>query len=119
MTANGSARTRIVELTAIISENAQKIDQYFAANNLPPLSFDSDAPLDFPVPSSNKEIQHARRAVVNATQELHDLMVGPREHIRWSSWSVSFSILLCYDTVLFCTRLPRDARRAQMKNTPD
>jgi len=89
MSAKGTTRARIVELTAIISENTQKIDQYFAANSLPPLSFDSDAPLDFPVPSSNKGIQHARRAVVNATQELHDLMVGPREHIRWESWSVS------------------------------
>lgn len=90
MTANSTARTRIAELTAIISENTQKVDQYFAANNLSPLSFDCDAPLDFPVPSSNKDIQHARRIVVNATQELHDLMVGPREHIRWTSWSVSF-----------------------------
>ena len=84
-----AAHSRIAELTAIISENTQKVDQYFAANNLSPLSFGSDGPLDFPVPSSNKEIQHARRVVVNATQELHDLMVGPREHIRWASWSVS------------------------------
>jgi hypothetical protein len=79
---------RIVELTTLISENTQKIDDYFVANGLPTLSFDPDAPLDFPVPTSNKEIQHARRVVVNATQELHDLMVGPREHIRWRSWSV-------------------------------
>jgi len=105
MTANGSACTRIIELTAIISENTQKIDQYFAANNLPSLSFDSDAPLDFPVPSSNKEIQHARRAVVNATQELHDLMVGPREHIRWSSWSVS-STSDCLVSPPCCATIP-------------
>ena len=92
MTASSTVRTRIAELTAIISENTQKIDQYFAANNLSPLSFESDAPQDFPVASSNKEIQHARRIVVNSTQELHDLMVGPREHIRWTSWSVSSSL---------------------------
>src|SRR5215468_5178364 len=29
MTAKGTARARIVELTAIISENTQKIDEYF------------------------------------------------------------------------------------------
>lgn len=89
MAVNGGHGSRLTELTNIISENMKMIDDYFAANNLPKLSFDADAPLDFPVPNSNEEIQDARRKVVNATQELNLLMVGPREHIRWTSWSVS------------------------------
>ncbi|TLD38799.1 S-adenosyl-L-methionine-dependent methyltransferase [Venturia nashicola] len=66
--------SRLSELTAIISANTKTIEQYLANNDLPALSNDVDAPKDFPVPSTNEEIQKARRAVVNATQELHDLM---------------------------------------------
>lgn len=86
--------SRLSELTAIISTNTKTIDQYLANNDLPPLSFGVDAAKDFPVPSTNEEIQHARRAVVNATQELHDLMVGPREHLRWMAWSVCIERIL-------------------------
>jgi hypothetical protein len=89
MAVNGYHSSSLIELTDIISENTKKIDYYFAANHLPKLSFKPDAPLAFPVSNTNKEIQDARRLVVNATQELHDLMVGPRETIRWMSWSVS------------------------------
>jgi hypothetical protein len=88
---NGTHRSRLLELTNIISENTKAIDQFFAANGLPELSFSADSPLQFPVPSSNEEIQNARRKVILATRELHDLMVGPREHVRWMSWSVSAS----------------------------
>jgi hypothetical protein len=92
-----SSSSRLVELTDIISTNTKKIDEYFAAEGLPKLTFDADGPPDFPVPNKNEEIAGARRAVVNATQELHDLMVGPRETIRWLAWSVgpfvSFKIL--------------------------
>jgi hypothetical protein len=79
---------RIVQLSEIISTQTKKIQDYFAANGLPDLSFDPTAPGDFPVPSSNVEMHEARRAVVNATQELHDLMVGPRESVRWAAWNV-------------------------------
>ncbi|KAE9993411.1 hypothetical protein EG327_005182 [Venturia inaequalis] len=88
------ASSRLSELTAIISTNTKTIEQYLANNDLPPLSFDVDAAKDFPVPSTNDEIQKARRAVVNATQELHDLMVGPREHLRWMAWSYNDNLSL-------------------------
>lgn len=81
--------SRVSELSSIIAENTKKIDDFFAREGLPELTFDPTGPGDFPVPSNNEEIQKARRAVVLATQELHDLMVGPREHIRWMAWSVS------------------------------
>jgi hypothetical protein len=89
--ANGSPNQtqRLTELSDIIAAKTKAIDDYFKANNLPALTFDPSGPPDFPVPSTNEEIQRARRAVVNATQELHDLMVGPRESVRWMAWSVS------------------------------
>jgi hypothetical protein len=84
-----SSSTRIVELSNIISENTTKINDFLAESGLPQLTFDAHGPADFPVPSANEDIQAARRAVVNATQELHVLMVGPRETLRWLAWSVS------------------------------
>lgn len=86
--------SRLTELTNIIATETKKIDQFFAKNSIPHLSFDPDAPADFPVPSSNAEIQEARRTVVNATKELHDLMVGPRETIRWMAWSFNDNLSL-------------------------
>ncbi|KAF2493859.1 O-methyltransferase [Lophium mytilinum] len=88
------ASSRLVELTAIIARETQKVDDFFNRNGLSPLSFNPTAPADFPVPASNVEIQEARRTVVNATQELHDLMVGPRESIRWMSWSYNDNLSL-------------------------
>jgi hypothetical protein len=80
---------RLAELSAVISENTKIIQEYFAENNLPQLSFDVNAPLDFPVPLGNEKIQNARRAVLVASKELSDLMVGPRDLLRWGSWVVS------------------------------
>lgn len=80
---------RLAELSDIISKNTKTIQDYFATNGLPALTFDPSGPPDFPVPSTDEEIQKARRTVVNATQELRDLMVGPRESVRWMAWSVS------------------------------
>ena len=87
------ADSRLLELTEIIAVNTKKINEFFKAEGKPDLSFNVDAPGDFPVPNSNAEIQLARRTVVNATQELHDLMVGPREAVRWLAWSVSTSVV--------------------------
>ncbi|KAK0663249.1 O-methyltransferase gsfB [Lasiodiplodia hormozganensis] len=86
--------SRLSELTALIQRETAKIEQHLAANGLPALSFDPHAPLDFPVPASNTEIQQARRAVINATQELHDLMVGPSESMRWLAWSYNDNLSL-------------------------
>jgi len=81
-------QSRVLRLTDIISSKTRMIDEYLALNNLPALTWDASGPADFPVPSSNDEIQIARRAVVNATKELHDLMVGPRETLRWMAWNL-------------------------------
>ncbi|KIW08680.1 uncharacterized protein PV09_00631 [Verruconis gallopava] len=88
------ASSRLMELTEIISANTKKINDFFHAEGIQGLSFDVNAPTDFPVPSSNVEIQAARRAVVNATQELRDLMVGPRETVRWLAWSYNDNLSL-------------------------
>jgi hypothetical protein len=97
--------SRLTELTDLISTNTKTIEQYFADNNLPSLSFDITAPKDFPVPTANAALQQARRTVINATQELHDLIVGPRESLRWMSWNVCTTFLLCDLTSIFSSEL--------------
>jgi hypothetical protein len=92
--APANSASRIVELGEIISANTAKVNDFLAESGLPQLTFDVDGPADFPVPSANEDISNARRAVVNATMELHDLMVGPRETLRWLAWSVSSSCIL-------------------------
>lgn len=83
-----TSNARLTDLSAIIASETAKIQDFFAQNGLPDLSFDPSAPLDFPVSPANSDIQASRRKVINATQELHDLMVGPSQSMRWLGWSV-------------------------------
>ena len=70
---------RIAKLTVQISSNTQKIDDYLAANSLPPPSFDEGGPANL---NLSTEIYAARRAVLNASAELQELLQGPSELLR-------------------------------------
>ncbi|KAF2973069.1 hypothetical protein GQX73_g501 [Xylaria multiplex] len=69
-----SKPTRIALLSTIIQKNIEIIDAYFDSNGLPSPSFDQDYPSDLA-----PEIHGARNAVLEATDELSDLMLGPRQ----------------------------------------
>jgi hypothetical protein len=71
--------SRIAELAAQISSNTQKIDNYLAANSLPPPSFDESGPVNLKL---SAEIEGARSAVLNATAELQALLQGPDGLLR-------------------------------------
>lgn len=73
-----SKQSRIVELTTIISVNTAKIDQYISKNNLPQPSFDVDGPVSLNLPQNLQEI---REDVLNASLELSELLLGPKEVI--------------------------------------
>ncbi|KAK7555287.1 S-adenosyl-L-methionine-dependent methyltransferase [Phyllosticta citricarpa] len=89
-----AANSRLTHLSNTIALETAKIHDFFVQNGLPELSFDPSAPLDFPVPVANAEIQASRRLVINATQELHDLMVGPSQSLRWLGWSYNDNLSL-------------------------
>ena len=67
--------SRTSELASIIASNTGKIEDYLGKRGLPHLSFD-------PEPDSqlhqHSEIASQRQAVLNATDELHALMLGPK-----------------------------------------
>ena len=65
---------RITELAAMISQKTEQISFYLSEHNLSPPSFDVDAPLILP-----EVLRSARKAVVEASEELKSLMQGPKE----------------------------------------
>ena len=70
---------RIVELAAVISNSVGSINEYLGLKGLPTPSFDPDAPSTLP-----NEIEAARNAVLDATSELHDLLLEPADLLRVS-----------------------------------
>ncbi|KAL2047480.1 hypothetical protein ABVK25_011464 [Lepraria finkii] len=65
---------RISQLAATIFHNTERISGYLSGNMLPALSFKADPPLKLP-----EELDSARAAVAEATEELNQLMLGPKE----------------------------------------
>ncbi|KAI0379464.1 S-adenosyl-L-methionine-dependent methyltransferase [Hypomontagnella monticulosa] len=76
-----SRPSRITELSARIAANTAKVDEYFTTHSLPTPSFDAGAPSESLIPASEPDIRAARQSVIHDTLELHQLMLGPREHL--------------------------------------
>lgn len=73
-----SPTSRIAELASIIHEQTDKVDAYLASNNLPTPSFDISYPPTLSLPA---EIQASRDAILEASDELTALMLGPVESL--------------------------------------
>lgn len=73
-----ASNSRIATLAAIIQEETSKVDNYLASNNLPSPSFDVSTPLRLSLPP---EILASRNAVLEASDELTALMLGPVESL--------------------------------------
>jgi hypothetical protein len=77
-------QSRIAELASAVAMHTQRIDRYLAENGLPYPSFDADGPVDLRLPS---DIEQSRITALRASQELNDLLHGPRDlvfnhHVR-------------------------------------
>ena len=79
----------IAELSTIISENTRKVTRYLEQNGLPFPSFSVDAPMKSMIPPEASDIEDARLAVIDATQKLRCLMLGPQDYLQ--SFTVSLS----------------------------
>jgi hypothetical protein len=80
MTANS-----ILDLSARISANTAKLNEYILANNLPTPSFDIDGPRASPVPKHEHDIEKIRICILEDTAELQRLVLGPREFLMSNS----------------------------------
>lgn len=69
--------SRISELASIISENTAIVESFFQARGLPFPSYDINGPSAITIPP-NEKASAAHVAVLSATMELHNLMLGPK-----------------------------------------
>lgn len=70
--------SRIVELASIINTNTATVDKYITSAGLPTPSFTIETPPQLQFPA---DVAKARDAVVEATDELQTLMLGPMRTI--------------------------------------
>lgn len=92
---------RMTELAQEISEKTKIITDYLSARGLEAASFDVEGLAEFPIPSEDEIAHNARKELVGATKELHDIAQGPKESLRTLAWDVSY---LC-NLFLFCSTL--------------
>ena len=78
------AKSRIGELAAIIATNTQQLDAHFSEKGLPSPSFAPDSPPELLLDS---KAVAPRQAILDATDELHALMQGPRDLLTRQSVS--------------------------------
>lgn len=70
--ASSSNTPRIVELAAQISSSVIELQERLSAQGIPSPSFAEDNPQDFPA-----DVDSLRDAVLDATAELHELLLDP------------------------------------------
>ncbi|KAH8121701.1 hypothetical protein FP744_10002817 [Trichoderma asperellum] len=80
-----SQEPRMGVLAEIIRVETEKLETYLKENGITQPSFHVDAPSDFPhLPD---DIQESRQKIIFATNELANLVRGPRESVRFGAWS--------------------------------
>jgi len=73
-----TSNTRISELAELIQSNTNKVDRYLNSEGLKTPSFEIDAPVNLQLPM---EIEQARQAILDSTDELHRLILGPKQYL--------------------------------------
>ncbi|KAF2732229.1 sterigmatocystin 8-O-methyltransferase precursor [Polyplosphaeria fusca] len=84
-----ASTSRIAALAKEIEAQTSKLDKFFAESNMPPPSFDEDAPLMYPFPPDVAEAQEALSA---ALDELSWLNKGPIQTIVAKSFATSVGL---------------------------
>lgn len=74
--------SNLVQLAESILKNAKVLEAYFDEHNLPRPSFEPDGPADFGITQDHLHVEKARVDVIEATQELSDLLQGPTHFLR-------------------------------------
>lgn len=68
------ATSRISELASLIAVHTAAVDEYFSSSNLPEPSFSPEFPAQV---LSEAKIAASRQIILEATDELHSLLLGP------------------------------------------
>ena len=78
----------ITILSDEIAENTKIINEYLNAKGLAAPSFDVDSLDEYPIPPGDDVPFKARLKLIDATKQLHDLALGPKESLRFLAWDV-------------------------------
>ena len=62
----------LTQLAEEVLANAKRLDAYTTSKNLPPVSFDDDCLVDLPA-----DVDAARKSLIDSTQTLRRLALGP------------------------------------------
>ncbi|CAK3814349.1 O-methyltransferase [Lecanosticta acicola] len=94
----------ITDLAKSILENAQKVEDYLKANNLPQPSFDEHSPPELPL---SPEMQQIRQNAVDAAMDLEALLIGPVMQLRPVLNGASLNAIYKFD---IATKVPLDGQ---------
>lgn len=87
---------RLTTLSKAIDEKTRILTSTLRAKGLAAPSFQAGGLPDFPFTDADTEAVKARQEVVALTQELHDLVLGPREGLKNLAWDVSLASWCSY-----------------------
>lgn len=79
----------IKELGERIASNSARIEKWLASKKAKTLSFNQFAEEEFPSTTGETEIEVARLAILDDTNTIHDMLLGPGEVLRRICWGVS------------------------------
>jgi hypothetical protein len=83
--------TRISKLAELIQSNTEKLDKYLNEKGLKTPTFEIDAPEKLQLPA---DLEQVRQVILDATDELHRLILGPKQYLTGFSVSDSPSPLV-------------------------
>ncbi|KAK7908333.1 O-methyltransferase- family 2 [Apiospora marii] len=77
---------RMAQLSTLISDTTKILTDFLAAKGVDAQSLSVDDLADFPVSPDDSKPFKARTDLIEATRELHDIALGPRESLRALAW---------------------------------
>lgn len=87
------------DVAARISENSAFLQRFLNTRGLPKPSFNQDAPSEFPNPDNERSVEIVREKLIQDSQLLFSLAVGPTDRLKYTLWEVnmtlSFPMWLC------------------------
>ena len=79
----------IKELSERIASNSVLVEKCLASKNFKVPSFEQDADEEFISTAGDAELDAARLTILDDTNTLHDMLLGPGEALRRICWGVS------------------------------
>ena len=96
----GTTMNSLEKCVADVTAHTKTITDILKKKDLSPPSFSVGGATGLPLGPEYKELQEARMALIDASNALQHLAIGPEDWIKWQALTVSWaaSFLLTYST---------------------